>query len=143
MIDLAQSVPNPARPYPAYDDSDKLPLPGTGPFTVNVKVDNNGAAEFALASNPSTTYSGGVEWKPDKPVPAQVTITFVFQAGGRTISSLSSDSTGLTFGSVSSSQQTGTAGNVGPYTFTINTSAGGTNAKIVVTPIGGGDDGDA
>jgi len=128
-----------------------LPLIGDGPFTVNVKVSNDGTVEFALPTSPSVSYTDGVIWTRTgtKPVPTSTQITFVFvlNTGGPTITSLASSTTGLTFGRVTSSQQTGTVDTVNttsPYDFTINNSSSATpNAQIVVTPIGGsGGDGD-
>lgn len=127
-----------------------LPLNGDGNFTVNVKVSNDRTLEFALPTNPSVTYTDGVIWTRSgtKPVPTSTQITFVFvlNTGGPTITSLASSTTGLTFGRVTSSQQTGTVDTINttsPYNFTVNTSVGASNAQIVVTPIGGsGGDGD-
>jgi hypothetical protein len=118
---------------------DYLPLNDNGTFTVNVKASNDGSLEFTSASTPDVTGTKGVDWKPVKPYPASTQITFVFVLGSAQITSLTANTSGLTFRPVSGSQQVGTVvGTAGTYGFTVNTSTGAPNAQIVVTPIGGG-----
>ena len=108
MTDLAQPRMNmPRAPVRlAPQDETYLPLSGAGPFTVDVKIANDGSAEVALPSG-GTTYTD-LSWQYPKGT-SSTTITFVFiNSPSGTITDLTSDTAGLSFATASSTQQVGT-----------------------------------
>jgi hypothetical protein len=138
---IASTAPkHPRSPALQDGDADLLPLSGTTPFTVSVKI---GTSTLEFSQNGGPSYPDGLSWDAPKGTP-QATITFDF--GSPTITSLSSSTAGLSFQAPSGSQQVGTVDRppTAPktYDFTVITSTGNRNGKIVVTPIGDpGDDG--
>jgi len=108
MIDLAQPSMNmPRTPVRlAAQDQTYLPLSGAGPFTVDVKIANDGFPEFALPSG-GTTYTN-LSWQYPKGT-SSTTITFVFiNSPNGMIIDLITYTGGLSFATASSTQQVGT-----------------------------------
>jgi hypothetical protein len=137
MTDLTQAIANPAPQYPLVlspqDDLSLLQLgAGAGPFTVNVKVGNDGTFGFYLPDT-STAFPDGVEWTPATTVTTSATITFEFQSS--TITGFTSTTTGFSFSPVTGGTDGTVSTTAQTVTFTVNTTTGGgKDPQIVVTP---------
>lgn len=114
------------------DDSTTLPLSGTGPFTVYVKVNDEGIPHFGTTTTAAEYTKIG--WQPPEGV-SSTQITFNF-FGHNPISDLASQTSGLSFGSVSGNTQVATCtARVGTYHFTVTYSLATGGERLKVDPI--------
>jgi hypothetical protein len=144
MTDLAQYPRMAETTQTVPQNSGTLTLgPGAGPFTVAVKINNDG--EIRYGQSGTDDYSS-LEWARSKSVTGTATITFNFITGsaGNVISQMTSTST-LSFSAPSNNSQVCTvpnAANPTGYTFQVSYNPGGktTNGVIIVSILPGDDD---
>ncbi|TMQ06663.1 MAG: hypothetical protein E6J91_37445 [Deltaproteobacteria bacterium] len=124
-------------------DPNALQLSGTGSFSVNVQVDSTGTAQFSTTGSASTFPK--IQWNTQgATTAATINFTFISDTSGNMPTSMTSDATSyLTFGTATSTGQTGTcqptaAPNGHSFTVTYTTPSRQTKTTsdpiIIVTP---------
>lgn len=115
--------------------TDALQLTGSQPYAVNVRVNSNGIPEFS-APGSSTSYTQLAWTVGTNQTSAQIAFTFV--SGSQQITTLTTTTSGLTFGSASSGAQSATVQPVagkflGCYHFDVETTQNAIDPIIIIT----------
>lgn len=115
--------------------TDALQLTGTQPYAVNVRVNSSGIPEFS-APGSSTSYTQLAWTVGANQTSAQIAFTFV--SGSQQITTLTTTTSGLTFGSSSSGAQSATVQPVagkflGCYHFDVETTQTAIDPIIIVS----------